>query len=176
MSTHFSAESSQAPSRTHTPFGIDDADLFYCPPPIRFQVTDPNNHVTETCPPSFYDLPPLSQKPERLLIQEAQWQARARAKKMPTVPRPIQPRPRRLPTPPSRPLPLPPTRIYRPRPPSEELRAQEHAQLLGENVRVARRIDEFLREKERLKRRQRRRPLPTVSGRSHHPLSPGGER
>ena len=100
MSTHFSAESSQAPSRTHTPFGIDDADLFYCPPPIRFQVTDPNNHVTETCPPSFYDLPPLSQKPERLRIQEAQWQARARAKKMPTVPRPIQPRPRRLPAPP----------------------------------------------------------------------------
>ena len=56
MSTRFSAESSQAPSRTHTPIGSNDADLFYFPPPIKFQVTDPDDHVTETCPPSAYDV------------------------------------------------------------------------------------------------------------------------
>ena len=134
--------------------GSNDADLFYFPPPIKFQVTDPDDHVTETCPPSAYDLHPLTRQPKRQRILELKRPARPRAKKMPKVPRPIQPRPRRLPTPPSRPLPAPPTRVHHQHAISEELWAVEHAQLLGENRHVAKQVDKFLRDKEAMRRKQ----------------------
>ena len=155
MSTRFSAESSQAPSRTHTPIGSNDADLFYFPPPIKFQVTDPDDHVTETCPPSAYDLHPLTRQPKRQRILELKRLARPRAKKMPK-------RPRRLPTPPSRPLPAPPTQVHHQRPILEELRAVEHAQLLGENRHVAKQVDKFLRDKEAMRRKQQQRRQATT--------------
>ena len=106
--------------------------------------------------------PPLSRKPERQRIWELKWPAQPRAKKMPKVPRPIQPRPRRLPTPPSRPLPAPPTQVHHQRPISEELRAVEHAQLLGENRRVAKQVDKFLRDKEAMRRKQQQRRQATM--------------
>ena len=80
--------------------------------------------------------------------------ARPRAKKILKVPRPLQPRPCRLPTPPSHPLPAPRTQVHHQRLISEELRAVEHAQLLGENRRVAKQVDKFLRDKEAMRRKQ----------------------